>query len=153
MATALFFLGFTYLFLLDQARYLNHFYFLILVSFLLILVPANRAFSLDALLGPKRADQRIPAWSVWILRFQLLVLYGFAGIAKLNGDWLRGEPLRGWLCRSRTHSVVGRLFQTELAPVSPELRRAPAWICSSGLSCSGDERGPWLSSRSSRSTS
>jgi hypothetical protein len=117
VAATLFFLGFTYLFLLDQARYLNHFYFLILLSLLLILVPANRAFSLDALLGPKRTDRRIPAWSVWILRFQLLVLYGFAGVAKLNGDWLRGDPLRAWLAPLSDHPVVGGLLQTEIAPL------------------------------------
>jgi hypothetical protein len=116
VATSLFFLGFTYLFLLDQARYLNHFYFLILLSFLLILVPANRAFSFDALIGPKRADRRIPAWSIWILRFQLLVLYGFAGIAKLNGDWLRGNPLRDWLAPLSAHRIIGGLFQSEAAP-------------------------------------
>lgn len=116
VASALFFLGFTYIFLLDQARYLNHFYFLILLSFLLILVPANRTFSLDALFGPKRADRRIPAWSVWILRFQLLVLYGFAGIAKLNSDWLRGEPLRAWLAPLSGHPAVGGLFQSENTP-------------------------------------
>lgn len=47
-ATVLFFLGFTYVFLLDQTDYLNHFYLVCLYSFLLTVVPANRAFSLDA---------------------------------------------------------------------------------------------------------
>jgi hypothetical protein len=32
VSTVLFFLGFTYIFLLEQARYLNHFYFVCLVS-------------------------------------------------------------------------------------------------------------------------
>lgn len=36
VSVTLFFLGFTYVFLLDQARYLNHFYLISLLSFLLI---------------------------------------------------------------------------------------------------------------------
>ena len=45
-------LVFTYIFLLDQARYLNHFYFTSLLMFLLALTPAHRAVSIDAWLGP-----------------------------------------------------------------------------------------------------
>jgi vitamin K-dependent gamma-carboxylase len=44
MSAALFFLGFTHVFLLDQARYLNHFYLICLLSFLLVIVPAHRSF-------------------------------------------------------------------------------------------------------------
>ena len=39
LSTTLFFLGFTYIFLLEQARYLNHYYLICLVSLLLIFVP------------------------------------------------------------------------------------------------------------------
>ncbi|MGI9553291.1 MAG: HTTM domain-containing protein, partial [Thermodesulfobacteriota bacterium] len=45
ISTVIFFLGFSYLFLLDQSLYLNHYYLVILVSFLLIFIPANRSFS------------------------------------------------------------------------------------------------------------
>ena len=50
VATVLFFVGFTYTFLLEQARYLNHFYLVCLLAFLLCLVPAHRVWSRDALL-------------------------------------------------------------------------------------------------------
>ena len=50
-ATA-FFLMFTYVFLLEQARYLNHYYLVCLIAFVMIFMPANRHFSLDALLNP-----------------------------------------------------------------------------------------------------
>jgi len=48
VSMALFFLGFTYVFLLDQAYYLNHFYLISLISFMMIFVPSHRAFSIDA---------------------------------------------------------------------------------------------------------
>jgi len=56
LAAFLFFLAFSYVFLLEQATYLNHFYFVILVSVTMIFVPAHRAFSLDAW---RRGDQLI----------------------------------------------------------------------------------------------
>jgi hypothetical protein len=52
VATVLFFLAFTYVFLLDQVCYLNHFYLVCLYSFLMIFVPAHRAFSVDASVVP-----------------------------------------------------------------------------------------------------
>ncbi len=97
LATALFFLGFTYIFLLDQATYLNHFYLISLVSFLMIFLPANCAWSVDAWLWPKIRKVTVPAWTLWLLRFQVGIAYTYGGIAKLNGDWLKGEPMRSWL--------------------------------------------------------
>jgi hypothetical protein len=109
-----FFLGFTYLFLLDEANYLNHNYLICLLSFLLAIVPAQSAWSLDAWLHRKQTgpptspiqpcyDGSVPRWSVLLLRTQVTLVYFFAGIAKLNYDWLvREEPLHLWL-RARAH--------------------------------------------------
>ncbi|MHC4108371.1 MAG: HTTM domain-containing protein, partial [Planctomycetota bacterium] len=71
LSTALFFLAFTYVYLLDQARYLNHFYLVSLISFLMIFVPAHRALSIDAWLRPGIRRDITPAWSIWILRAQM----------------------------------------------------------------------------------
>ncbi len=110
VAAVLFFLGFSYVFLLDQTQYLNHFYFVCLVSFLLILVPANRAFSLDARRWPRIKTYTVPLWAPAILAFQMGVVYFFGGIAKLNADWLRGEPMSMWLSAGSDHPVLGWLF-------------------------------------------
>ena len=97
ISTALFFLSHTYFFLLDQGRYVNHTYLISLFSFLLIFVPAHRAFSVDALFTPRLRSRAAPAWSLWLLRTQMGVVYFFAGVAKIAPDWLHGEPLRTWL--------------------------------------------------------
>ena len=86
-----FFVLFTYIELLDQTYYLNHYYFISLCSFLMCFLPMNRVWSMDA----RNADWNgcVPKWSIWVLRSQILVLYVFAGIAKLNADWLfEAEP-------------------------------------------------------------
>jgi len=109
-STLLFFLVFTYTFLLEQARYLNHFYLVILISFLLIFIPAHRFFSVDAWLFPKIRRYWIPSWSLWLLRLQIGLVYFFGGIAKLNPDWLSGSPMDLWLPERSDFPVIGSYF-------------------------------------------
>ena len=47
-----FFLLFTYVELIDKTTYLNHYYFVSLVSFIMIFLPLNRAMSLDSRRAP-----------------------------------------------------------------------------------------------------
>jgi vitamin K-dependent gamma-carboxylase len=110
IVTPLFFLGFTYVFLLEQARYLNHFYFVSLLALLLSIVPAHRVWSLDAWLSKDRWSPTVPTWSLWLLRIQVGVVFVGAGVAKLNGDWLRGQPLEIWLGERTDFAVIGRFF-------------------------------------------
>ena len=112
-SSVLFFIGFTYTFLLDQATYLNHTYLICLFSFLLIYVPANRALSIDAWLNPKIRSHTTPAWIIWLLRAQIGVVYFYGGLAKIEPDWLRGEPMRSWLAKRIDFPMIGRFFREE----------------------------------------
>ena len=113
-ATPVFFIGFTYVFLLDQTRYLNHFYLICLIAFLMIFLPANRAFSVDAALRPLIRTDVVPAWTLWLLRFQVGIAYFYGGVAKLNSDWMiGGEPMRTWLRPLMTMPAIGAVFQKE----------------------------------------
>ena len=98
LAAPFFFLLFTYVELIDVTNYLNHYYFVSLVSLLLCLVPANRYFSLDVLRKPAIRQTHVPAWTIAIFKLQLGIVYFYAGLAKLNSDWLlHAQPLRLWL--------------------------------------------------------
>jgi hypothetical protein len=113
-ATA-FFLLFTYVELIDKSNYLNHYYFVSIVSLLLILVPANRYFSLDILRKPSILVTQIPSWMVDIFKLQLGIVYFYAGIAKLNYDWLfRAMPLAIWLPAKSNLPLVGELLNYKL---------------------------------------
>ncbi|HTL06666.1 MAG TPA: HTTM domain-containing protein [Chitinophagaceae bacterium] len=111
LAAAVFFLGFTYIELIDVTTYLNHYYFISLVAFIMIWLPANRYYSIDCRLQPTLQRTTVPMWTIGILRFQMGVVYVFAGLAKLNADWLlRAEPMRTWL-PAKTHlPLVGPLL-------------------------------------------
>ena len=107
------FVTFTYVFLLDQAYYLNHFYMISLVSFLMIFIPAHRALSIDVLRKPWMRSDFAPAWALGLLLAQLSIVYFYAGIAKLNADWLDGEPFRSWLAERTSVPVIGKYFTEE----------------------------------------
>jgi hypothetical protein len=112
-AAIAFFFAFSYVFLLDQARYLNHFYLVMLIAVNMMLVPANRFFAVDASLWPRLRSATVPAWSVWLFRLQFEVMYIYAGIVKINPDWLRLEPMGMWLSRRDDMPLVGELFNQD----------------------------------------
>jgi hypothetical protein len=115
LSAALLFLSCTYFFLLDQGRYVNHTYLICLFSFLLIFAPAHRTFSVDAWLKPKQRSQTAPAWSLWLLRVQIGVVYFFAGVAKVAPDWLHGDPMRTWLANVVRFPIFDRFLHGEWA--------------------------------------
>ena len=113
VAAILFLFAFSYVFLLEQARYLNHFYFVIILSFLLAVLPANRCFSVDARIWPSLRSETVPAWSLWFVRAQVEIVLIYAGLVKINPDWLRLEPLGMWLSRRDDWPLVGPLFNED----------------------------------------
>jgi hypothetical protein len=105
---AVFFLGFGYTELIEASLYLNHYWFVTLAALLLVLVPTDGMWSLDARSGRRLANPLVPAYVVWALRAQIAVVYVFAGLAKVNSDWLvHGVPLRLWLSDRTSVPVVG----------------------------------------------
>ena len=110
LSTTLFFIGWTYLFLLDEGLWRNHPYLISLFSFLLIFVPANRAFAVDSWLRPSIRTETIRSWTLWILRFQMGVVYFFAGIAKINPDWFHAEQIRAMLIVSGQPALLAQFL-------------------------------------------
>ncbi len=107
-AIVAFFVGFTWIELLDVTTYLNHYWFVTLAALLLCFLPADACLSVDAW---RRGARTVPRGAVYLLRAQVAVVYAFAGLAKLNADWLwRALPLRLWLpARSGLGPVDGLL--------------------------------------------
>tara|TARA_B100001093_G_scaffold58925_1_gene49758 strand:+ start:3855 stop:5213 length:1359 start_codon:yes stop_codon:yes gene_type:complete len=92
-----FFLTFTYIELMDKTTYLNHYYFVSILSFLMIFLPANSSYSVDSYLE-KKSYKYSPKWCVDSIKILLLIVYFYSGIAKINYDWLiEAQPLKIWL--------------------------------------------------------
>ncbi len=102
-AIAAVFVLFTWLQLFDVTNYLNHYYLVSLLALLMTFMPLGRAGSIDVWLRPSTRLETFPAWCTLVLRFQVGTVYFFAGLAKLNADWLlHAQPLNIWLS-ARTH--------------------------------------------------
>lgn len=98
LASAVFFVAHTYEFLLGAANYLNHGYLITLLAGLMILVPAHRTLSLDALIRPKLASSVVPVWPRALILIQLGIVYVYGAVAKFNLDWmLYHQPIRRWM--------------------------------------------------------
>ncbi len=111
------FLSFTYIELIDKSTYLNHYYFTSMVCLLLIFLPAHAYFSVDAYRQRRLLAGTIPAWCIDSLKLFVALLYVFAGLAKLNSDWLLSAlPLRIWLPAHNDLPVVGFLFNYGWTP-------------------------------------
>ena len=114
LAIIIFFLSFTYIELMDKTTYLNHYYFISILSFLMIFLPANARFSLDTYFKRREYDQ-VPKWTIDAVKLMLGIVYFYAGIAKLNSDWLfRAMPLKIWLPSKYDLPLIGdNLMQQE----------------------------------------
>ncbi|WP_291031946.1 HTTM domain-containing protein [Dyadobacter sp. 50-39] len=105
------FASFTYIELIDKSTYLNHYYFVSLLCLLMIFLPANARFSLDAIRDKNVRAGFAPFWTVGALRFLVFILYFYAGLAKLNSDWLaEAMPLKIWLPARNDMPLLGPLF-------------------------------------------
>lgn len=102
-------LGWGYLFALEQARYLNHVYLLLLVLGIMACAPSGATLSWTVWRGRRRA-RSIPALPLLLLRTLTGMVYAFAALAKLDGDWLSGAPLTDWLAQRSDHAVLGPLL-------------------------------------------
>ncbi|WNJ20696.1 HTTM domain-containing protein [Pontibacter sp. G13] len=102
---------FTYTELIDLTYYLNHYYFISIFSFLMVVVPAHRAFSLDVKRHPSWACTHVPRWTLLILQIQIAIVYVYAGLAKINSEWLLDAmPLRIWLPAHTDMPILGWTF-------------------------------------------
>ena len=110
-SATVFFITFVYLELLDKANYLNHYYFISLLAFLMIFLPANRAFSLDVKRGRVKECTLVKGWNILSIKLLIGGLYFMAGLAKLHADWLlEALPMRIWLPAHSSLPLIGPLM-------------------------------------------
>ncbi|WP_018342608.1 HTTM domain-containing protein [Cytophaga aurantiaca] len=105
------FLSFTYIELIDKTTYLNHYYFVSMICFLMIFMPAHVYFSIDAYRNSTLRANKIPQWCIDSIKLFVCLLYFCAGLAKINSDWLlHAIPLKIWLPARNDMPVIGFLF-------------------------------------------
>ncbi len=107
-ACVIFAVLFGYAHAIDKSNYLNHYYLILLLTLLLAIVPLGREGRIGSARRLRPRAFRVRAWMLWLLRFQVGIVYFFGGVAKVGGDWLfEGEPLRIWLAANAGVPFLG----------------------------------------------
>ncbi|WP_276374559.1 HTTM domain-containing protein [Chryseolinea sp. H1M3-3] len=105
------FLSFTYIELIDKSTYLNHYYFISMICLLMTFLPAHVYFSADAYRNKSLAANTIPQWCIDSIKLFVCMIYFFAGLAKVNSEWLlEAQPLRIWLPSKNDLPIIGWIF-------------------------------------------
>ena len=95
---------------MQKTSYNNHYYLLLLISFIMIFLPANRDKALDIKLGLVQEKKTMPYWIILIFIIQISIVYFYAAVAKFYPDWLDGTFTKNLLSGSELPVSVLALF-------------------------------------------
>ncbi|TDQ32502.1 HTTM domain-containing protein [Zeaxanthinibacter enoshimensis] len=101
----------TGVYLMQKSSYNNHYYLLILISFLMCFFPASRSHSLDIRRNPELKTDSIYAYVKWIFVLQLLIVYTYAALAKCYADWLDTTFIELLMSAKKSRPLIGELLQ------------------------------------------
>lgn len=95
---------------MQKSSYNNHYYLLLLISFCMIFLPANKFMSLDVKYNFTEHKLTMPKWISLLFIVQIIIVYFYASIAKIYPDWLDGTFTRNLLQGTTTRPFFLNLF-------------------------------------------
>ncbi|EAR02455.1 HTTM domain-containing protein [Maribacter sp. HTCC2170] len=98
-------------YLMQKSSYNNHYYLLALISFLMCFFPANTGYSIDARHNPSARKNTMLSYIKWIVILQLFLVYSYASVAKLYGDWLDFRIIEFLMKDKVNYPIIGELLQ------------------------------------------
>jgi hypothetical protein len=98
-------------YLMQKTSYNNHYYLLILISGIMCFFPANADYSIDAKQNPSVKKGWMYSYVKWFIVLQLFIVYTYASVAKIYGDWLDFSTVRVLLLDKANYYVIGDLLQ------------------------------------------
>jgi len=98
-------------YLMQKTAYNNHYYLLILISFLMCFFPAEKNYSVDVKQHPEIKQNSMYGYVKWVVVLQLFIVYTYASFAKLYGDWLDFGIIKLLMSTKETYFLVGNLLQ------------------------------------------
>lgn len=98
-------------YLMQKSSYNNHYYLLMLLSGIMVFMPANTYASIDAKINPKIKNYAMPQWCKWVFVLQLFIVYTYASVAKLYPDWLDTSVIELMMKGKQHYMIIGELLQ------------------------------------------
>lgn len=105
----------TTVYLMQKTSYNNHYYLMVLLCWIMVFLPANKRYSLDAKFNSSFKSLSMPQWVKWTLILQVGIVFIYGSVAKWYPDWLNGTA-PGIILRSKKHYyLIGELLQQNWA--------------------------------------
>lgn len=82
---------FTGIYLMQKSGYNNHYYLLLLICWIMCFLPAHRRASFDTSKRKIKGRDTCLSFSIFILLAQIAIMYFFAALSKIDGDWFTGK--------------------------------------------------------------
>ncbi|KAA3621842.1 MAG: hypothetical protein DWP94_09620, partial [Flavobacterium sp.] len=101
----------TAVYLMQKTSYNNHYYLMMLLCWIMVFLPANRWFSLDARQNRGFKSPSMPQWVKITVILQVGIVYTYAAIAKLYPDWLDATVAQYFMSGKKHYWLIGDLLQ------------------------------------------
>ena len=101
----------TGVYLMQKTSYNNHYYLLILISFFMCFFPANQNYSCDAKKNTALKTDAMYSYVKWIIVLQLFIIYTYAAIAKMYGDWVDFRIIKILMQSKADYYLIGEMLQ------------------------------------------
>ncbi|MEO1487202.1 MAG: HTTM domain-containing protein [Bacteroidota bacterium] len=98
-------------YLMQKTSYNNHYYLLMLLAFIMAFLPANRDASLGSKRNPALKTNSMPNYVRWFIIAQLFIVYTYASVAKLYGDWLDFSIIEILMRSKKDYYLIGGFLQ------------------------------------------
>lgn len=96
---------------MQKTSYNNHYYLLMLLAFIMAFLPAHKSLSLDARLDSNIKKDTMHNWVRWLIIAQLFIVYTYASIAKLYGDWFDLSIIEILMKGKKDYWLIGEFLQ------------------------------------------
>lgn len=100
-------------YLMQKTSYNNHYYLLMLLAFIMAFFPAGKDASMDAKLNPGFRSHTMPNWVRWVIILQLFIVYTYASVAKIYGDWLDFSIIEILMKSKKDYLLIGEFLQQQ----------------------------------------
>ena len=118
LSAAVLTVGWGLFFFADMATWGNLDYLIAWFLLLSVFIPADSRLSHTLRWRPGNAYRSAPIWVLWILRFQLGVVYFFAGVVKIDAGWLSGRTFEYFVAvENHNPMLAGLLNWPAFAPM------------------------------------
>ncbi|WP_203295350.1 HTTM domain-containing protein [Luteirhabdus pelagi] len=101
----------TCVYLMQKSSYNNHYYLMMLLCWLMVFLPANRWFSLDAKFNSNIKSPSMARWVYVVVIAQIWIVYTYASVAKFYPDWLDTTIAELFMKGKKDYWLIGEFLQ------------------------------------------